>query len=339
MAVPFSRPAYPGGSRRRSQQQRAQQTQQPQTTSQRQITRFLDGQGGIRLDQLSLTSRIAFYALYEAYRLLMDLTQQSQQSNGTQQPQQQQSQQSQQHTVLNGNVPEERRPAAPQVYHPLPDIVESTRSYPRDFVGINDNDKCQSVQPDIVQDTFDNTNDSNQDETDRAYQVPDVISRIGNNSPNADQYQHHRDFVFKTTSSNYHFKSQRSVSVSSDYFSLDGLSTVDEEEASDDDFDKFDDNSKDQDLDLDKDLVQKGGPNGINWQNLGKQLCEIASAFEVTYAPPVNEHHRELYEVYRDLKLKTLTLSRTDTSVTGLAKTVLRQVLLSSIWILIKKIT
>ena len=338
MAVPFSRPAYPGGSRRRSQQQRAQQTQQPQTTSQRQITRFLDGQGGIRLDQLSLTSRIAFYALYEAYRLLMDLTQpQSQQSHNRTQPQQQQqqqSQQSQQHTVLNGNVPEER-PVAPQVYHPLPDIVESTRSYPRDFVGINDNDKCQSVQPDIVQDTFDNTNDSNQDETDRAYQVPDVISRIGNNSPN-DQY-HHRDFVFKTNS-NYHFKSQRSVSVSSDYFSLDGLSTVDEEEATEDDFDKFDD-SKDHDLDLDKDLVYKNGPNGINWQNLGKQLCEIASAFEVTYAPPVNEHHRELYEVYRDLKLKTLTLSRTDTSVTGLAKTVLRQVLLSSIWILIKKIT
>ena len=83
MAVPFSRPAYPG-SRRRSQQARTQQSQQQQQSQQNSgrhpITRFLDGQGGIRLDQLSLTSRIAFYALYEAWRLLMDLTQQSTQS-------------------------------------------------------------------------------------------------------------------------------------------------------------------------------------------------------------------------------------------------------------------
>ena len=81
MAVPFSRPAYPG-SRRRSQQARTQQSQQQtqQNSGRHPITRFLDGQGGIRLDQLSLTSRIAFYALYEAWRLLMDLTQQSTQS-------------------------------------------------------------------------------------------------------------------------------------------------------------------------------------------------------------------------------------------------------------------
>ena len=59
MAVPFSRPAYPRARRPR------EQPQQPQGHP---ITRFLEGRGGIRLDQLSFTSRVAFYALYEAYR-------------------------------------------------------------------------------------------------------------------------------------------------------------------------------------------------------------------------------------------------------------------------------
>lgn len=59
MAVPFSRPAYPRARRPR------EEPQQPQAHP---ITRFLEGRGGIRLDQLSFTSRVAFYALYEAYR-------------------------------------------------------------------------------------------------------------------------------------------------------------------------------------------------------------------------------------------------------------------------------
>ena len=77
---------------------------------------------------------------------------------------------------------------------------------------------------------------------------------------------------------------------------------------------------------------------GINWHNLGNQLCEIASAFEVTYAPVMNEQQRQIYQVYRDLKLKSLALSRRDRSMAGLAKTICRQVLLSTIWTLLKKI-
>ena len=77
---------------------------------------------------------------------------------------------------------------------------------------------------------------------------------------------------------------------------------------------------------------------GINWHNLGNQLCEIASAFEVTYAPAMTEQQRQIYGVYRDLKLKSLALSRRDKTMVGLAKTICRQVLLSTIWTLLKKI-
>ena len=104
MAVPFSKPLYPGGPprrvgppRRRNQHQpehqsnngpRHHQTDQspehqqqlPEQTStnpsnyQHPIERFLYGDGVIQLDRLSRVTRIAFYALFEAWRLLQDLS-------------------------------------------------------------------------------------------------------------------------------------------------------------------------------------------------------------------------------------------------------------------------
>ena len=57
---------------------------------------------------------------------------------------------------------------------------------------------------------------------------------------------------------------------------------------------------------------------GINWHNLGQQLTEIASAFEVTYAPVMNDQQRQMYQVYRELKLKTLNLDNSQSdSVQG----------------------
>ena len=79
---------------------------------------------------------------------------------------------------------------------------------------------------------------------------------------------------------------------------------------------------------------------GINWHNLGNQLCEIASAFEVSYAPYANmtEQQRHIYQVYKDLKIKSLALSRRDKTMVGLARTICRQLLLSTIWTLLRKI-
>ena len=77
--------------------------------------------------------------------------------------------------------------------------------------------------------------------------------------------------------------------------------------------------------------------NGVNWTNLGHQLTEIASAFEVSYAPAMTPTQRIVYQEYRKLKAKSLALSREEKNLMGLAKTVCRQMLLSSIWILMKK--
>ena len=106
MAVPFSKPLYPGGpprrigpqGRGRSQhhQQRTntqrpsnqqyepahqhqnqfpeQTSTQPQQNYQHPIERFLYGDGVIQLDRLSRVTRLAFYALFEAWRLLQDLS-------------------------------------------------------------------------------------------------------------------------------------------------------------------------------------------------------------------------------------------------------------------------
>ena len=108
MAVPFSKPLYPGGPprrvgppRRRTQHQHEHQSnnrprhnqtgqtsehhnqqQLPEQTStnpnqqnyQHPIERFLYGDGVIQLDRLSRVTRIAFYALFEAWRLLQDLS-------------------------------------------------------------------------------------------------------------------------------------------------------------------------------------------------------------------------------------------------------------------------
>lgn len=343
MAVPFSRPAYPGSRRRaqqahpRSQQQTTQQQQQQ--NNRHPITRFLDGQGGIQLDQLSLTSRIAFYALYEAYRLLTDLTQSSQQriSVSANHNNNDSSSNSTNHTVLHQeNVQRnQQQQRAPVV---LPDIIESTQQQHVPH-GVVEEDKCQSA-PDLVQDIPHHNNDN--DEPDFARPMPDFIPPGNTRNETCAPADHHHQYQFRDFEK-FRLKSRRSISISSDYFSLDGLSQVDEEEEEENDLDLSKEdhqhqihdhiNNDNDHLDHDQYLIK-----GINWHNLGHQLTEIASAFEVTYAPVMNEQQRQMYQVYRELKLKTLAISRRDSSMIGLAKTICRQVLLSSIWILLKKI-
>ena len=317
MAVPFSRPAYTGHYRARQAraQQQQQQQQQQNQAQQHPITRFLDGRGGIRLDQLSLTSRIAFYALYEAYRLLVDLT-------NTDQGHQQQ----QQHTVVHTQQEQEQR-EQPEVVV-LPDVVpqaDSTQSHePRVHRRQQhqqhhqhhsaDSDKwIPEQQPDLIPE--------NDDETDYCL-LPDFVPRQQN-----EQRITREDLEIKVQ--RVQQRSKR-FSTSSDYFSLDG-SQVD----FDDQSEVFEEDDDTDEVDHDpKCFVNKG----INWHNLGNQLCEIASAFEVTYAPAMTEQQRQIYGVYRDLKLKSLALSRRDKTMVGLAKTICRQVLLSTIWTLLKKI-
>ena len=293
MAVPFSRPAYPD--HRRSSRRPQAASQQP---AQHPITRFLDGRGGIRLDQLSLTSRIAFYALYEAYRLLMDLT------NG--QPQQpQQPQTLPVHTVV--HVPTMSTPSTSQV---LPDVVaDSTQSAPRGPIIDNGQQSVAATKadlPDVVQDETDHSSSHHHDAS-----LPDFLYEVRYNR---------QDLELKS-------RKNRSISTSSDYFSMDG-SIVEEDH-------DFDLDEADQEVHK---KCQEVNSSNVNWHHLGDQLCQIASAFEVAYAPAMDPRSRQLYQVYRDLKLRTLALSRRDQTMMGLAKTICRQVLLSSIWIILKKI-
>ena len=330
MAVPFSKPAYNAHYRARQARAQAQQQQQQQN-QQNTITRFLDGNGGMRLDQLSLTSRIAFYALYEAYRLLVDLTNTNQQQN----PQQQQHRQPQ-HTVVNSpHAEQQERRREPEVV--LPDLIpqnsaDSTQSHsevPRVHLRRQNSDKWIPEQPDLIPE--------NDDTTDFGYPLPDFV-------PGYEQSQ-------KITREDLEIKVQRvqrerskRFSTSSDYFSLDGSLEMEDDQSSEGDFENSEhDFSNLEDIDeTDSTSNEKCEyvNKGINWHNLGNQLCEIASAFEVSYAPYANmtEQQRHIYQVYKDLKIKSLALSRRDKTMVGLARTICRQLLLSTIWTLLRKI-
>ena len=334
MAVPFSKPAYNAHYRARQARAQAQQQQQQQQNQQNTITRFLDGNGGMRLDQLSLTSRIAFYALYEAYRLLVDLTNTNQQQN----PQQQQQQQPQ-HTVVNSpHAEQQERRREPEVV--LPDLIpqtsaDSTQSQfsevPRVHLRRQNSDKWipEQHRPDLIPE--------NDDTTDFGYPLPDFV-------PGYEQSQ-------KITREDLEIKVQRvqrerskRFSTSSDYFSLDGSLEMEDDQSSEGDFENSEhDFSNLEDIDeTDSTSNEKCEyvNKGINWHNLGNQLCEIASAFEVSYAPYANmtEQQRHIYQVYKDLKIKSLALSRRDKTMVGLARTICRQLLLSTIWTLLRKI-
>ena len=101
---------------------------------------------------------------------------------------------------------------------------------------------------------------------------------------------------------------------------------------------------EDSDEDDYQSLLQKNhddyrDPKSVNWIKLGHQLTEIASAFEVSYeVKNKTPQQQEIFQIYRDLKNRSLALNRQDQTLVGLAKTICRQVLLSTIWILLKKI-
>ncbi len=134
-------------------------------------------------------------------------------------------------------------------------------------------------------------------------------------------------------------RSRRSVSTSSDYFSFNGSICGEPlEDSLSDSEDTVDFCKTPTNININESNNNELVYDGINWGKVGHQLCEIASAFEVNYSPLQNEHQRELYRVYTQMKSRSLANSRTDESMSGLAKTVCRQVLLSTIWILLKKI-
>ena len=239
-------------------------------------------------------------------RLLMDLTN----GQNIEQPNQQRPEQQSQTVFHQAPVHHPQNPSGSSepVVGTLPDLLESTQSTePRGLRQRQSSDKCEDkVQLDLIEHVHHRHETDNNDSVLDFY--PDLV-------PGYENRLTREDLEIKLS------HQRKRYSTSSDYFSLDGSQMEDILE------DEQDLDDQDHDLKI----------NGVNWTNLGHQLTEIASAFEVSYAPAMTPTQRIVYHEYRKLKAKSLALSREEKNLMGLAKTVCRQMLLSSIWILMKK--
>lgn len=73
------------------------------------------------------------------------------------------------------------------------------------------------------------------------------------------------------------------------------------------------------------------------WHRVGFQLCEIASAFEVHFAPS-NPSHLKLFHAYRRMKLSLLRRDKKRCRGSGGGGSICRQIVLSGVWMLLKQI-
>ena len=87
-------------------------------------------------------------------------------------------------------------------------------------------------------------------------------------------------------------------------------------------------------------------PPTSSWGAVGLQLCQIASAFEIGFCSASDERQRRMFLTYQAIKLRALrrdmkvanAASCGEGSESHLTKSVCRQILLSGIWLLIKKV-
>jgi hypothetical protein len=111
---------------------------------------------------------------------------------------------------------------------------------------------------------------------------------------------------------------------------------------------RFDDTDDDEEEETDKgyDDVDGGHDDsrvlsnvgGVDWCKLGAQLSSIATSFESTFYKPATAEQKAVYEAFQRIKLSSSLFVDGENSMSGFAKMVCRQVLLSSIWILLKKV-
>ena len=357
MAVPFSRPCYTGtnnnsgsgsSSRRRprgrpSQQPQPQQNQQHQhqqeSNNQHQqhnqdhpVTRFLYGDGQIHLDSLSLTSRIAFYALYEAWRLLQDLTQNQNGSSSVNNNRRRRTRPQQtnvpvtpvrtssQEFVRPDVVPRDQEVSTQSTYSMVTSDVESACSSPFESP-VKSHGQVKRQR--LMSSSEDEENDCRTHERFTA----DVSSRRHfNNYPDMIPDDYDSCKPINNNSSNWSSNYPDLISNGNHHHRQDDSEEEEEEEKGYDDVDGGDDSR----------LLNNVG--GVDWSKLGSQLCSIASSFESTFYKPVTDEQKAIYEAFQRIKMSSSHFLDRDNSLSGLAKTICRQVLLSSIWILLKKV-
>lgn len=356
MAVPFSRPCYTGTSnnsgsgssnRRRPRGRPSQQPQpQPQNNQQNQqdshhqqqqqnqdhpVTRFLYGDGQVHLDSLSLTSRIAFYALYEAWRLLQDLTQNQ---NGS--------------SSVNNN--RRRRPRPQQTHVPVTPVRPSSQDFVRpDVIPRGEDVSTQSTYSMVTSDVESACSSPFQSPV--KSQSHEQVKRqrlMSSSEDDEDDCRTHERFTANISSRNFNnypdmipddYDSCKPINNnnrwSSNYPDL--ISTNHHHHHQDDSEEEEEEKGYD-DVDGGDDSRLLNNVGGVDWSKLGSQLCSIASSFESTFYKPVTEEQKAIYEAFQRIKMSSSQFLDRDNSLSGLAKTICRQVLLSSIWILLKKV-
>ena len=374
MAVPFSKPCYSGsgsaGRRRPArarpssqhpQQQQLQQSQQqqqnqpnPQSQLERHhehpVTRFLYGDGQIHLESLSLTSRVAFYALYEAWRLLQDLTQ----NTGTENRRRRPRTSSTRDTTT--RIPTPVRNTSNVFESSRPDIIPrgdvSTQSTWTCRVepspsSSNCSSPCQSpMKSQVKRQRL--MSDCSEDD----FPMMDTFT-VSTQQQQQEHHAHHNlssqnypdmipdDFKVETNNNNYSWLPLQSSSSSPLHYP-DLISSPAHHQR-----DRFDDTTDEEEEEVDKGVDDVDGYDGsmvlsnvggVDWYKLGAQLSSIANTFESTFYKPANDEQKAVYEAFQRIKMSSSLFIEGENSLSGFAKMVCRQVLLSSIWILLKKV-
>ena len=307
MAVPFSRPQYHGGSgvflppmpMRQRRRPRQHQQQQGQQSSASPIEQLLSGDRH-DLSGLSFTSRLAFYALYEAWRLLQDLTGSRGENEAIHRPP----------TPTEATAATSKSPfnantspaeSASATYMPPP-ISCSTR--PQEHV-VSD---CSGERATV-------------EGKDHCSSLPDIVPA-----------EHSREA-----------DSECKEQMIANQYEDDDDDEEDGEEEEEEDEDEVDE--VDGKMGVETCLLKQCfavPPLNSPWSAVGFQLCQIASAFEVGLCSPSDERQRRIFLAYRDIKLRTfqrdLKLAKDSGGESHFAKSLCRQILLSGIWLLVKKV-
>ena len=313
MAVPFSRPQYAAGSgvfrppmpmrsrrRRPGLQPPRQQQQHPPQPCALPIQQLLNGDH-LDLRGLSFTSRLAFYALYEAWRLLQNLTG----STGN-------------NTIAHHTTPADT--ATPKVRLNTDTCLAGSASSAATPI------PCSTRYEDHV---VSNENLGNAGPA-QHLSLPDIVPP---------EHRHEDDAKWNDQ-----------IIV---YKDEDGEEEEGEEEeeggggGGEEDAD-YDNNWLDARVGVNSRLKKSFArpPPTSSWGAVGLQLCQIASVFEVGLCSPSDARQRRMFLSYQAIKLRAL---RRDMKVANaascgggseshFAKSVCRQILLSGIWLLIKKV-
>lgn len=306
------------------------------------LEQVLLGEMPRNLNHLSFTSRIAFYALYEAWRLLQELS-------GIRRPQQP----SALEDCRSGTGrPRIRPPPAPGSNCSTTEVSET--------IGLDETLEISSSSAAATFEEEEEVAGATASQQQPQQQQPDLV--LYSTQPWRKSLKEEEEEVTKEGNGHCNNSSCNSCSANFEERSLSSgvnhgllpdliprLGQDDCKDALEKKMTEHEDMEDKDDLgssnsNLDKVLVATclnlSNSCSSSWSEIGFQLCHLASAFEVSYeqSQVSQDSERELYQTYQKMRRMLLLKKRAAGSSSGLVKIVCQQVLLSGIWILLKKI-